>query len=91
MELCKHSLPGWCIPVGSELEAKEILFGYVCSSCRKGLKHAQLEGRPYSFFADGVSSLDCEEVKLHECSLEDLLRVGCGLEFGFTEDEDEGA
>lgn len=88
MELCKHSLPGWRKEVGSELEAKEILFGYICDSCRRDLKKAQLGNRSYSFFDESIRHPTCRPIQLHECSLEDLLRVGCGLEFSFTEEKE---
>lgn len=95
MKLYKCSKPGWVKDVGSELEAKEILYKHVCTTCLKEIAYENIYGeRSYAdcvgeeLTAEGQEKWDSvSPVELSECSLDDLLCTACGFEYGFDEDE----
>lgn len=94
--LYKCSSPGWKKEVGSELEAKELLYSHICSTCRKELIYEQRHGE--KSYADVVGEVltpeqqalwdDTPMAQLHEVSITDLLTTACGFEYSYEEKDE---
>ena len=91
--LYKCSSPGWEKEVGSELEAKEVLYSHICSTCLKDIIYEQVCGeRSYGSFVGDVFTPEqqgvwneIKEANLGEVTLDELLATCCGLEYSYEE------
>ena len=93
--LYKCSSPEWKKEINSELEAKELLYDRICSSCLREIAYEQRNGE--RSYADVVMEVLTPEqqalwdetplAQVHEVSLNDLLTTACGFEYEYEESE----
>lgn len=88
--VAKMSLPGWCNEVGSELEAKEIIYSRICKHCLLVMRYEEQNGYGYDLEdTDGKDLDELTPVQIHETTLQELLFTPCGLEYDFFEDGED--